>query len=113
MLLTRIRHSVVVRAVVVLLLAWTAADLANASLCALDSSEFATESPQLPSGDHGTLPTQEPQRHVDDCFCCSHCVDVAAVIPAMTSEIVSSAAVPLASSAPKPPLVLPYHPPRA
>ena len=54
----------------VILLVWTAADLSNYRICALDQEGFpgspAEHEPLWPAGD-GV--------HVDDCFCCSHCVE--------------------------------------
>lgn len=100
---------------VLLLLTWTAVDLTNESLCALDSTEFGTGGALTGTekDDGKPLPGQETPRHVDDCFCCSHCVDVAAVIPVMAAEIVRLGPAAPVSSALLPPLVPPYHPPRA
>lgn len=76
------RHSRLGRTVALLLLIWTAADLSNASLCALDNDTASTiavsqsaslnEAPSPPPA-----PAQPP--HVDDCFCCSHCVELQVV----------------------------------
>ena len=76
------RHGRLIHAVAMLLLLWTAADLSNASLCALDNEGAAT----FPSTDGAPLldssttrvPAQAPH-HIDDCFCCSHCVDLQTV----------------------------------
>lgn len=80
-----LRKSRLVPAVALVLLAWTAVDLTNASLCALDQEGAARSAcvvvmQQIGRGqqDGGSVPT-----HVDDCFCCSHCVDAAA-LPALT-----------------------------
>ena len=64
------------RAIALCLLFWTAVDLANASACALDNESVASGTaaaiyPQAPS-----TGGRAPAAHVDDCFCCSHCVDV-------------------------------------
>lgn len=87
------RHSALSRAVAFVFLLWTAADLSNASLCALDNED--TSSTAAPSTAGGAVvkddlssslpPVQAP--HVDDCFCCSHCVDVFAIIPADAATI--------------------------
>ena len=64
-------------AVAILLLAWTAADLTNASLCALDNEGTApaTAGPTSPAStmDDGTTQrAPEPASpHLDDCICCS------------------------------------------
>ena len=63
------------RLVALFLLLWTTFDLVNASACALENEQvFASAMARhigAPSGRDGV-----PQAHVDDCFCCSHCVDV-------------------------------------
>ena len=100
-----------------LLLLWTAADLSNASLCALDNegqevvslSAHAT----LSDGSDAPAPDQTPQRHIDDCFCCSHCVDVQAFAPSTLVMPVELQRTPLVLAAPRlfgSPL---YHPPLA
>ena len=74
-----LRNSAIVRAVAILLLVWTAADLTDAGLCALDQ-----EGTGAPLPTHTTVIRGVPggydnpgsrSAHVDDCFCCSHCVD--------------------------------------
>lgn len=112
------RRSGIARLVVVGLLSWTAADLANASLCALDHEQELAASPasgptvltaaHAPSGQAADEPM-----HVDDCFCCSHCVELSRLLPAIDSE-------PAAPDAPTPVTLVPrlfglqlYHPPLA
>ena len=77
------------RVVAVCLLLWTAVDLADAGACALDQEQFggstAASVQSIPTAaEHGSGPF-----HVDDCFCCSHCVDVDAVVvlPAISSML--------------------------
>ena len=67
--------------IAMLLLLWTATDLSNASLCALDNEDASPvqASVMLADGSASHLPVQ-PVQHIDDCFCCSHCIDVQAVI---------------------------------
>ena len=71
-----------VRLTAILLLAWTAVDLTATQLCPADGQgrPFAInqrDSEALaPSG--STTPVPPP--HVDDCFCCSHCVNVGVLI---------------------------------
>lgn len=83
------RHHRFVRVVVTVLLLWTAVDLSNAGLCALDNERAGGASFDAPAatwasaGDTAPLPI--PLRHIDDCFCCSHCVDVRALVPATLS----------------------------
>ena len=113
-----LRRSPLLRAVVAVLLMWTAADLANASLCALDASDMnasvtpsAASAPQQPS--HPAPLRGLPSPHVDDCFCCSHCVDMAALTPELLVEPLAAALSPAIPAAPTRALVPTYHPPRA
>lgn len=100
-----------------LLLLWTAADLSNASLCALDNEETrplpysadASLQESTPTG----VPEQAPRQHIDDCFCCSHCVDVQALSPATVVTLVDLQHAPPVLAQPRlfgSPL---YHPPLA
>jgi hypothetical protein len=103
------------RTVVVALLLWTAADIANSNLCALDQDvPPATQALGL-TADRDSTPANpvapEAPLHVDDCFCCSHCVEVQELGPRLLS-------VRLSSNADVPPLASPrifgvrlYHPP--
>lgn len=100
-----------------LLLLWTAADLSNASLCALDNEgedvvSFSAQA-TLSDGSDAPAPGQTPQRHIDDCFCCSHCVDLQAFAPAILVMPVELQRTPLVLAAARlfgSPL---YHPPLA
>ena len=103
------------RAAAWFLLALVALDLGNPSLCALDQ-----EMPSIPVSavavlDAGSTDGNAPTRpvHVDDCFCCSHCVDVAPVQdPARLAW--AGVGIPLPhDAAPLPTAYPPYHPPRA
>ena len=103
----------IVRAVALTFLAWTAVDLGVPTLCALDNElpQAYTSAPTIhtPSNEGGT-----PSRpvHIDDCFCCSHCVNVTA--------LAAPAGLALAIQAPPLPAEFlpvalgypPYHPPR-
>ena len=96
------------------LLVWTAADLSNASLCALDNEEriaFAGSQSGVVDMSRDRGPAQAPQPHIDDCFCCSHCVDVQSVSPSTLAAPVELQLTPLVIAAPRlfgSPL---YHPP--
>jgi hypothetical protein len=80
------RKSRLVQVTVMLLLLWTAADLSNASLCALDNEGKDAAAFNAIATISGTsdapAPAQAPQRHIDDCFCCSHCVEHQVFAPA-------------------------------
>ena len=104
----------VVRMVAIILLAWTAVDLCAPSLCASEAVAIAN-----PSRTNGSARlTAHPANagdcgdQQDDCFCCSHAVDLRTV----TFRV--SAAVPLQLIGPSTPLVTPavtsppYHPPQ-
>lgn len=109
------RTSRLTRLVVLTLLFWTAADLTYASLCALDGQALnlvrTGAEPLAQAADQDATPSPAAQPHVDDCFCCSHCVDVSVISPAnIVLQVVEQPSI-LASAAPSTfgsPL---YHPP--
>jgi hypothetical protein len=101
--------------VATVILIWTAADLTNASLCALDSDElggaFSREYALTVNADTTDPAPSQPSNHIDDCFCCSHCVDMQVLVPAVVAEPVTRREPPLDVAAPHGfgfPL---YHPP--
>ena len=85
------RRSLLARMVATVILMWTAADLTNASLCALDSDELGGTFPSALtlSADPTTPAAPQPSHHIDDCFCCSHCVDMQVLVPAVIAEPVA------------------------
>jgi len=97
------RHSRLVRTVATVILLWTAADLTNVSLCALDSDELgrsvAVGLTATLSGET-TNEAPQPAPHIDDCFCCSHCVDVQVLVPAVVAEPVARRESPVDVAAP-------------
>lgn len=111
------RHSALSRAVALVFLLWTAADLSNANLCALDNEDSLPIS-AVPVGAGSALhvgttpPPPEPaSAHIDDCFCCSHCVNVTTLLPADVATLASRPKTLLDLPAPRifgSPL---YHPP--
>ena len=109
------RHSLLARMVATVILIWTAADLTNASLCALDSDELGSAyaadlSSTLSSGTSDRAPSQ-PGPHIDDCFCCSHCVDVQVLVPGVIAQPIARR-VPLRDIAVPDGFGFPlYHPP--
>ena len=98
-----VRSSFAVRALaVVCLLAWTAADLTadvmGFDLCVLEEEQaheggFHDEEKHVPSSMlAGATPASSPGTpaqapHVDDCFCCSHCVEPTSLTPPMTLSL--------------------------
>lgn len=96
------------------LLAWTAVDLTATRLCAADAVAMATTSPEArPDDGHGPASgAPARQSHIDDCFCCSHCVSVAMPEPllAVTADtprhVTSRVRIPFDDGHPL------YHPPQ-
>jgi hypothetical protein len=110
------RHSRLTQAVVMVLLLWTAADLTNTSLCALESEDTRSTVPAQGSttiGDDssGQIPREPATPHIDDCFCCSHCVEVPGLAPAMNSVPANREVRPLILAAPRLFGSRLYHPP--
>ena len=103
----------IARAAAWLLLALVALDLGSPSLCALDQEAalmpVSAAALDARSAD-GSAPV--PPIHIDDCFCCSHCVDVSAFSALALLAFIDSGA-PLPTDAPLGPAGHPpYHPPR-
>lgn len=102
--------------VALVLLVWTAVDLTNSGLCALDNEAAAAPSAATTTiaaagWDAGAGLPQQDRVHVDDCFCCSHCVDVSAIFPTTVVSPVTVLHTALVVPAPRifgSPL---YHPP--
>ena len=104
-----------VRATAWLFLAWTAVDLGVPSLCGLDHesepSRIYSSSALMDARSTNETSPDAPV-HVDDCFCCSHCVNVTAMHSpeiltiAGTDTALPSDSAPIADGYP------PYHPPR-
>jgi hypothetical protein len=70
-------HHRLSHAVALVLLLWTAVDLSNSSLCSLDNESLVGVTGAgliLTVRADDSLPVDAPF-HVDDCFCCSHCVE--------------------------------------
>lgn len=109
------RHSRLAQTVSLILLLWTAADLTNASLCALENestgfSSGGAAATQIADTSSSQAPVPTPS-HIDDCFCCSHCVDVQVLSPAPLALPLDLEHTPLVLAAPRifgSPL---YHPP--
>ena len=109
------RHSRLVKTVIMILLLWTAADLTNTSLCALESedsrpTQVENSAPGLSEATQ-PRPLPEPVGHFDDCFCCSHCVEVQPVFPPAAGLRVAPQRAPMTAPAVRIfgfPL---YHPP--
>lgn len=84
------RRSGIVRAMAAALLLWTAADITNSSLCALEQESSVFWAPAADATVAGSTEPSSPLApdtdvHVDDCFCCSHCVELARLLPDLGS----------------------------
>ena len=104
------RRSGLLQLAVVLLLSWTAADLAFASLCAADSEGLAQRDAAMAAD--ATDPMPPPASPVDDCFCCSHAVDVDCLTVVLDSTAVAPIPEMRVPAAPLSPPHIPFHPPR-
>jgi hypothetical protein len=73
------KRSALARVIALVFLTWTAVDLTNSSLCALDQEgarqTCTTATPNLCDAEPSPAPV-----HIDDCFCCSHCVNAVALV---------------------------------
>jgi hypothetical protein len=105
------RRSGLLQLAVVLLLSWTAADLVNASLCAVDSGGLAQNEAAMTN--HPAGPVPPPTSPVDDCFCCSHSVDVGRLTVVLDSTAVAPIPEMSVPAAPQSPPHIPFHPPKA
>ena len=93
------RLRTIYRLAVLVLLFQTGLDLSNAALCALDAERFGLAgraSSTLASsgdfGDEGSQPSQPAKPgHVDDCFCCSPCVDAEPIAQPVMVAVVAAA----------------------
>ena len=80
----------VVRLTAILLLAWTALDLTATQLCAADNRPWALNEPAPEDVAGPSSSTPVPQGHIDDCFCCSHCVNVALLVPLRATPLTTA-----------------------
>lgn len=70
------------QSVVFVLLAWTALDVFNPALCGLDELPFVAAGVAL---DADTTTPVESRGSEEDCFCCSHNVNVCAIVQVSVS----------------------------
>lgn len=101
--------------VALVILAWTALDLTNSALCALEQEQFSPSAGDnfafsISLESEGTVPPI--QNHVDDCFCCSHCVTVVDVTPASWQSALARRASVVPVSTPVLRTFPVYHPPQ-
>ena len=72
----------IARVVAVILLTWTGADLVNAQLCAADQVPATSQA----AAQHDSERPDRPAP-VDDCFCCSHTVQLSVVLLSDSLEV--------------------------
>ena len=111
------RRSRLAQAVTIVLLLWTTVDLTNLSLCALEnenarpSAAAILASTTFDQALHDQIPPLPARPHVDDCFCCSHCVELQSLAPPLASVSVNRELQPLVLAAPRLFGSRLYHPP--
>jgi hypothetical protein len=101
---------------VVILLLWTGADITNSSLCALEQEQDAPFSQPnggatLDARSTPLLPAVPDAPHIDDCFCCSHCVEVQDHGPRLISALAAGDLDAVVLASPRIFGVQLYHPP--
>lgn len=81
-LMRLLKRSALARGLALVLLMWTAVDLTNTSLCALDQEDSQPRHACTTLAPHfcDVQPSSSAPVHVDDCFCCSHCVNGVALV---------------------------------
>jgi hypothetical protein len=78
-----LKRSALARTVAVVLLLWTAIDVTNADLCALDQqAAFPHQEQPTVASQPVNAPVAPIANQADDCFCCSHCVNTG-VLPVL------------------------------
>jgi hypothetical protein len=112
------RRSRLLKGVVMILLLWTAADLTNGNLCALENEDAPLGLPStsvtlVHGGSQNQIPPTQPSQHIDDCFCCSHCVEVQTLLPATVAVPIVRQRTSLVLPAPRIFGSALYHPPLA
>lgn len=97
------------RTVVLVLLTWTAADVLNPALCGLDEFPFVAASETF---DADNSAPKTPPIAANDCFCCSHNVNFAAMVQMAVSLSSDTGSSTVLVQTPRWTSVPLYHPPR-
>lgn len=101
------------RITAILLLSLVAFDLASPTLCALDKATAAPTTQAAADGaSHDAAPPEAPT-HIDDCFCCSHCVHPGASIAPLGLTLVRGTLPAPLTDGDFSALGAPFHPPRS
>lgn len=101
------------RLTVFVLLSLVALDLTSPSLCALDNPESAPATLASIDGDSKDAETPRPPAHVDDCFCCSHCVHPTVTLEPLGLTLVRGRLSSPLTDGHFAALGAPFHPPRS
>jgi hypothetical protein len=99
---------------VVLLLAWTALDLSMPALCAAESVALVgmASVPSARGVQRDGSAHEIPAGQQDDCFCCSHSVDLRPLLFSATPSGVVTVGSQSVSGLPSAPPSTLYHPPQ-
>jgi hypothetical protein len=111
----QVRRRSLYRACAIVLLLWTAVDLTNMRLCALDNEDVVSmpaDGSDVPAAGDAPVP-DTPAPHVDDCFCCSRCVEPSPVTMPPRASIAPHRPRSLTDALPVSDHVPVYHPPQA
>lgn len=102
------------RLTAIMLLSLVAFDLSSPSLCALDSPSPA-QATQQAGGDASSKDAELPAAptHVDDCFCCSHCVQPGPTLTPLGLTLLRDTFSPPVADGVFSALGAPFHPPRS
>jgi len=99
----------------IVLLVWTTVDLTNVGLCALENEDplsVPSAAATMNAVDRAPLPdSSQPVPHIDDCFCCSHCVEPGGMTVPAVAEFVSRRELIAGDRLPLPDHISIYHPP--
>ena len=108
------RHRPLYQVCALVFLLWTAVDLTNAGLCALDNDPLGplTSHVTVRAADGAGLP-DAPTPHIDDCFCCSRCVEPTPMAAPADVDAVARRERLIADALPLPDRASIYHPPQS
>jgi hypothetical protein len=100
----------------IVLLVWTVVDLTNVGLCALDNENPvgtpAATMTMRAVDDAGVPGSGEPAPHIDDCFCCSRCVEASQTVGWDGVDFVTRRVRVCPDRLPMPDHASVYHPPQ-
>ena len=101
------------RLTAIVLLSLVAIDLSSPSLCALDSPSSAQTIQAGFDGSSQDAEIPSTPVHIDDCFCCSHCVQPGAMLAPLSLTLLRDTFAPPVTDGAFSALGAPFHPPRS